>query len=43
MKQTANNSTDLLHAAKLRAQVLIENYVRQMDDLAGTSHVIIWK
>lgn len=43
MEQTANDSSSLLLAAKTRAKVLIENYVHQMDELAGTSHVIIWK
>ena len=43
MKTTVNESTQLLATAKARAQILIENYIHQMDKLAGTSHEIIWK
>ena len=43
MKNTVNESSQLLSAAKARAKVLIENYIHQMDELAGTSHKIIWK
>ena len=43
MMMPANESKTLLRAAKTRAQVLIENYVNQMDELAGTSHMIVWK
>lgn len=42
MMQLANDS-DLLQTAKMRAQKLIENYVKQMDELAGTAHTIVWK
>ena len=43
MKQKANESKTLLQTAKMRAQILIENYIHQMDELAGTKHVIVWK
>ena len=43
MKQIAEDSTTLLQTAKARAKLLIENYVHQMDELAGTEHTIIWK
>ena len=43
MKQIASESKTLLQTAKMRAQVLIENYVQQMDELAGTKHTIVWK
>lgn len=43
MKEIANGSKTLLQTAKMRAQVLIENYVRQMDEIAGTNHTIVWK
>ena len=43
MEQLANNSKTLLDTAKTRAQKLIENYIKQMDELAGTSHTIVWK
>ena len=39
----AEESTTLLQTAKARAKVLIENYVHQMDELAGTEHTIVWK
>ena len=43
MKQIAEDSTTLLQTAKARAKVLIENYIHQMDELAGTEHTIVWK
>lgn len=43
MRQTASESKALLQAAKMRAQVLVENYIHQMDELAGTSHKIVWR
>lgn len=43
MKQIAEDSTTLLQTATARAKVLIENYIHQMDELAGTEHTIVWK
>ena len=43
MRQIANESKSLLQTAKMRAQMLVENYVNQMDELAGTKHTIVWK
>lgn len=43
VRETASESKTLLQAAKMRAQVLVENYIHQMDELAGTSHKIVWR
>ena len=43
MMKVAKESSTLLDAAKKRAQMLIESYVHQMDEMAGTKHTVIWK
>lgn len=43
MMKVAEESSTLLYTAKKRAQMLIENYIHQMDELAGTEHTIVWK
>lgn len=42
MKETAENDTALLLQAKLRAQTLLENYVKNIGDITGVDYTVKW-
>ena len=42
MKEAAENDTALLLQAKLRAQTLLENYVKNIGDITGIDYTVKW-